>query len=226
MLAPVLGYDVDGVIWYQGESNTPKPQGYKALFGDFAAHLRAYYKKDLPVIFTQLASFVDPAGTTGENWAQLRDEQRQCLDIPNTAMVVTIDCGEWNDIHPQDKKTVGQRLALCAKRLAYGEDVACFGPSAKEAVIINGELKITFDHGTGLWAKNGRPVVEVVDSNEKAHHFYAKIVENTLVVQAGEIPVCRVLFAWTDYPAVVLYNAHGLPASPFNIPVTKPACSN
>jgi len=224
MLAPVLGYDVDGVIWYQGESNTQKPQVYKALFNDFVAHLRTHYTEDLPVIFTQLASFVSPEHTTGDNWAQLREQQRQCQEIPNTAMAVTIDCGEWNDIHPKDKKTVGERLALCARRLAYGEDVACYGPSAKEAVINGGELIINFDHGVGLWAKNGRPLVEVIDSDEKSHHFYAKISEDTLVAQVGEIAANRVRFAWTDYPAVVLYNAYNLPASPFNIPITTHSC--
>ena len=223
MLAPVLGYGVDGVIWYQGESNANNPHGYKAMFWDFVAHLRKYYRDDLPVIFTQLPNYVNPADAAGENWAQLREQQRQCLEIPHTAMAVTIDCGEWNDIHPQNKKTVGERLALCARRLAYGEDVMCYGPSAKEAVIANGVLKITFDHGVGLWAKNGRPVVEVIDPNGKAHHIYAKIEEDTLAAQVGDIAAGSVRFAWTDCPVVVLYNAHGLPASPFNIPVTMHA---
>jgi len=219
MLAPVLGYDVDGVIWYQGETNAPNPQGYKALFGAFISHIRKYYRGDLPVIFTQLPNYVDLTNATGENWAQLRDEQRQCLEIPGTAMAVTIDCGEWNDIHPQDKKTVGERLALCAKRLAYGEDVVCSGPVANEVVIYNGEMKIYFDNGVGLWAKNGRPVVEVLDSKETVHHFYAKTECETLTAQIGTIDAQRVRFGWADCPTVVLYNAYGLPASPFNIPV-------
>jgi sialate O-acetylesterase len=219
MIAPVLGYDIDGMIWYQGESNVAEPHAYKTLYTEFVLHLRKHYKEDLPVIFTQLANFIDPFGIPGENWATLRDQQRQCLELPHTAMAVAIDCGEWNDIHPQDKKTVGERLALCARRLAYGEDVIASGPAARKAVICNGELRISFDYGEGLWAKNGRPVVEVVDSNETVRHLYAKIEDTYLIAHVGETIANRVRFGWTDCPAVVLYNACGLPASPFNIPV-------
>ena len=218
MLAPVLGHSIHGVIWYQGESNTGAPQGYKALFAAFVSLLRKHFGEDLPVIFTQLANFVDPH-SSGENWAELRHQQSQCLEIPKTAMAVTIDCGEWNDLHPQDKKTVGERLALSARRLAYGEDIAYSGPVAKEAVINNGELKISFNHGEGLWAKNARPMVEVITANETTHHFYAKIEDDTLIAQVGDIHATHVRFAWTDCPAVVLYNAHGLPASPFKLAI-------
>jgi len=220
MLAPVLGYSVSGVIWYQGESNTGSPQGYKSLFGEFVRLLRKTYNDDLPVIFTQLANFVDPYGSTGENWAELRGEQSQCLAIPNTAMVVTIDCGEWNDLHPQDKKTVGERLALCARHLVYDEDIVYSGPAAKTAVVINGELQICFDSAAGLWAKNSRPVIEVIDTSGTMHHFYANINGETLSAQIGETKARQVRFAWTDCPPITLYNAYNLPASPFKIPVS------
>ena len=218
MLAPVLGYDVDGMIWYQGESNTGDPQDYKAMFCAFVRHLRKHYKYDLPVISTQLANYVSPSDT-GEGWALVRDQQRQCLEIPNTAMAVAIDCGEWNDLHPQDKKTVGQRLALWARRLAYSEDIASSGPAAKAAEICNGTLSISFDYGEGLWAKNGRPMVEVLDSKGMPHHFYAKIEDETLTAQVGGVDAKQVRFGWTDCPAVVLYNAYDLPASPFSISI-------
>ncbi|MCL2404133.1 MAG: sialate O-acetylesterase [Defluviitaleaceae bacterium] len=219
MLAPVLNYSVSGVIWYQGESNTGSPQGYKSLFGAFVTMLRKHHGEGLPVIYTQLANYVDPHGS-GENWAMLRDEQRQCLDIPNTAMAVTIDCGEWNDLHPQDKKNVGERLALCARHLAYGEDIVHSGPVAKNAIFSSGELTINFEYGAGLWAKNGRPVVEVLGPNNTKHHLNAKICGESLIVQVGELCAQRVRFAWMDCPTVVLYNAYGLPASPFSIAVS------
>ncbi|MCL2399396.1 MAG: beta galactosidase jelly roll domain-containing protein [Defluviitaleaceae bacterium] len=220
MLAPILGYSIEGVIWYQGESNTPDPQEYKALFTAFVEHLREHFGSNLPVIYTQLANFIDPYNS-GINWAVLREQQRQCLDIPNTAMAVTIDCGEWNDLHPQDKKTVGERLALCAKNLVYGEDAAYSGPMVKSAVVEDGMLTISFDHAKGLWANNGHPMLEIEDLNGSIYFLYAKIKGETLVTQVHNMSISRVRFGWIDCPTVILYNAYGLPASPFevNVPV-------
>ncbi|MCL2570894.1 MAG: sialate O-acetylesterase [Defluviitaleaceae bacterium] len=215
MMAPVLGYSIDGIIWYQGESNTSSPQGYKAVYEAFVGHMRMHFG-DVPVIFTQLANFVDPAGN-GQNWAELREEQRQCLEIENTAMAVTIDCGEYNDLHPQDKKTVGERLALAAKSLAYGKNIPYSGPIAKSAAMMNGKITINFLHGEGLWAKHGRPVVEVIDSNDISHHLVGIIEDEILLVKIGGLEAKKARFAWADCPTVVLYNAHGLPASPFEI---------
>jgi sialate O-acetylesterase len=117
MLAPVLGYQADGVIWYQGESNTAQPDDYAELFAAFVALLRRGIRPDLPVIFTQLARFDDPDDPGGRRWAALREQQALGLNIPNTAMADAWDCGEWNDIHPLDKRTVGRRLAEQRGRL-------------------------------------------------------------------------------------------------------------
>jgi len=214
MLAPVLGYSVDGVIWYQGESNTASPQGYKDAFAALVTLLRESVGEDIPVIFTQLANYITPDGT-GENWAELREQQLQCLSIPNTAMAVAIDCGEWNDLHPQDKKTVGERLALGAKRLAYGQDIVYSGPIATRASTCDGEITIYFDHADGLWASNGRPLVEIIDDMGMCHHLYGVIEDSSITVNAGNINAKQVRFGWTDCPTVVLYNAHNLPGSPF-----------
>jgi len=228
MLAPLLGTIVEGVIWYQGESNTAQPHDYVTLFTAFVNHLRTHFssisqnphaKENLPIIFTQLANFVDPFGTTGDNWAMLREQQRKCLTIPNTAMAVAIDCGEWNDLHPQDKKTVGERLALCAQRLAYKKDVIFEGPTATKAIHEDGVLTIYFDNSEGLWAKNGRPMVEIIDLEGDVLTRYAIIKNNALIINVKDIlrPLSRVRFGWTDCPTVVLYNAYSLPASPFEL---------
>jgi len=271
MLAPIMGYSIDGAIWYQGESNTASPESYKSLFTAFVKHLHQHFGESTPVIFTQLANYIDPNGN-GENWARLREQQKNCLSIPNTAMAVAIDCGEYNDLHPQDKKTVGQRLALCARHLAYNENVAYQGPIATKATIKANqannntcnnaktsntpntiakkeptspkvEITIHFNNAEGLWAKNGRPIVEAIDSKGISHHLAAEIKENTLVAQLDtpissteascqsttqvdatlanvsiEIPeISKLRFGWMDCPPVVLYNAHNLPASPFEI---------
>ena len=221
MLAPVLGYSIDGIIWYQGESNTGQPGDYKELFTSFAAHVRKYYNEELPIIFTQLANFIDPQQSNrfvpGENWAELREQQRCCLDISNTAMAVAIDCGEWNDLHPVDKKTVGERLALHARRMLYNEDIVSDGPTVDRIESANGILTIYFRHAKGLWAKNGHPLLDVIDKQGDTHRLYAVINGECLTTDVGDIKVSKVRFGWVDCPPVTLYNAHGLPASPFEI---------
>jgi len=220
MLAPVLGYSADGMIWYQGESNTKNPFDYKALFTQFVQHVREYYGEDFPIIFNQLANYIEPSGNW-EGWTFLREQQRKCLNIPNTAMSVSIDCGEWNDLHPMDKKTVGERLALHARRLAYRENIVSDGPIAVGAELKDKELTIYFENATGLWAKGGHPIVEIIDGVGNVRRVYAAVKGETLFVNLSRHKIDEkiIRFGWTDCPSVTLYNAYNLPASPFEIKI-------
>jgi sialate O-acetylesterase len=228
MLAPLCGLSLDGIIWSQGESNTARPHDYKALFTAFSSNIRKNFG-DIPIIFTQTANYVDPYsynfiegfGTPGEYWAILREQQRKCLEIPNTAMAVTIDCGEYNDIHPTDKKTVGERLALHARRLAYKEDIVSDGPTVIKAEYHNGRLTIFFKHGEGLWEKGGHPLLDVIDGEGAVHRLYASVWDDALNIIVGDMNPTSVRFGWADCPIVPLYNAHCLPASPFDIDITS-----
>ena len=214
MLAPVLKYPVSGVIWYQGESNVGRDHEYLDYFKQLVSLFRSHYGEDTPVIYNQLANYVSSPTGSGEAWAALREAQRLALEIPNTAMSVSIDCGEYNDLHPQDKKTVGERLALASQGHS--------GPLAKSAVIEVDQVRVTFDHGTGLWAKNGRPMLELVDEDGYVHFVYASTQGNQLCAtfnptKVGKVQLVR--FGWTDCPPVTLYNAKGLPASSFSLGV-------
>ncbi|MCL2355840.1 MAG: hypothetical protein FWC70_01615 [Defluviitaleaceae bacterium] len=214
MLAPLTGLSIEGALWYQGESNTYAPERYEPMFTEFIKFFREKFT-DLPFIFTQLANYIDPNGD-GENWAALREQQRKCLKIPNTAMAVTIDCGEYNDLHPTDKKTVGERLALHALRMVYGKNAAADGPTVSSVTQANGEVTIFFRNASGLWSKNGRPQLELIDEHGNIETVFARIHENTLVVRSEKI-FEKIRFGYTDCPAVTLYNAAYLPASPFEI---------
>jgi sialate O-acetylesterase len=119
MLAPVLPYAYDGMIWYQGESNIHEPDDYRELFEAFARNVRSRNRSELPIIFTLLARYDDPGDPGNKKLKAIREQQRRCLEIPDTGMVDAYDCGEWNDIHPLDKRTVGRRLAERAKALLY-----------------------------------------------------------------------------------------------------------
>ncbi|MCL1862829.1 MAG: sialate O-acetylesterase [Defluviitaleaceae bacterium] len=224
MLAPVLGYSVDGLIWYQGESNTGNPHSYMNLFKAFVTHIRSYYE-DLPIIFTQVANYMDPFsypfvggfGAPGAYWAILREQQRQCLTLPNTAMAVTIDCGEYNDLHPKDKKTVGERLALHARRMVYGENIVSDGPTFEKVEYIKSTKSIVvhFKNAEGLWAKGGHPTMLVLFKDSSVHSVFCAIDGNKLISPAGALEPKAVRYGWADCPSVAIYNAYGLPASPF-----------
>ena len=119
----MLKYSIKGAIWYQGESNTSEPEKYSELFPKMIESWRENWHQEasnFPFLFVQLANFMESReNPTDTNWARLREAQKAALNVPKTGMAVTIDVGEWNDIHPLDKKTVSDRLATAAQHLAF-----------------------------------------------------------------------------------------------------------
>src|SRR5690606_31108790 len=147
------------------------------------------------------------------------ERQRLTLDTPNTAMAVTIDIGEANDLHPQDKKTLGIRLALCARKLAYGEDIVYSGPLYAGMEVHEQAIHLRFDHiGGGLVAR-GCPLrgCEICREDGVFVPAHAEIVDEQVIVSHDQIRHPQhVRYAWADNPSEAnLYNAEGLPASPF-----------
>jgi len=126
MIAPIVDYTIKGSVWYQGESNTSKPGEYAKLQPAMINDWRSKWKEgDLPFLFVQLPGFMDYNYLPSESqWAMFREAQAKSLSLPNTAMAVAIDIGEWNDVHPDLKKEVGDRLELAAEKIAYGENGA------------------------------------------------------------------------------------------------------
>lgn len=223
MIAPLLNYRIKGVIWYQGESNADRPAEYNKLFSTLINDWREKWNEgNFPFLFVQLSNFMNPRSEPSEsNWALLRESQLKTLSVPNTGMVVTYDIGEWNDIHPLDKKDVGKRLFLAAEKVAYGNDnVVYSGPIYKSMKVEDNKIVLSFTNiGTGIIAKgNGELKYFSIAGADK--HFdwaKAKIDGNKVVVWSDEIskPVA-VRYAWADDPEDAnLYNKEGLPASPF-----------
>jgi sialate O-acetylesterase len=154
-------------------------------------------------------------------WAELRYGQLRTLTVPNTAMVVTIDAGEWNDIHPLEKKTVGERLARAARKSAYGnEKIVYSGPVYKSFVKEADSIIIEFDHiGSGLATKGGGDLkyFAIAGADRKLVWAEARIQNNKVIVWSNEVKnPAKVRYAWADNPERAnLYNFEGLPASPF-----------
>lgn len=220
MINPLINYNIKGAIWYQGESNTGKPKEYGDLLTTMITDWRSKWnQKDLPFFTVQLANFMEPKAQPVEsNWAELRDQQRQVsLKLPNTGLAVIIDIGEWNDIHPLNKKTVGDRLALQALKVADKKDIIADGPVYQSMKIEGNKIILSFKTGTDDFA----PVSElkgfaIKGKDGKYEWAKAKMGGKKIIVWNDTVsnPI-SVRYDWADNPDGNLKNKTGLPASPF-----------
>jgi sialate O-acetylesterase len=235
MIHPVLPYAIKGAIWYQGEANGSEGESYfhkmRALVNGWR---QVWDQGDFPFYYVQLTSFMtptnDPAG--GDGWSRLREAQARALAITNTAMAVTIDVGEADDIHPKNKLDVGERLARWALVRDYGvTNLVAGSPMYCKMAVEGDKVRVFFDDaGSGLMAgtKNkAEPVREDVSStlrqfavagaDRKWHWADARIDGSTVVVASTNVPApVAVRYAYSMNPAGAnLYNRAGLPAAPF-----------
>ncbi len=225
MVAPIVNQTtIKGMIWYQGESNAGDPYSYYSYLPALIQDWRHQWKEnELPFLYVQLPNFQDINYTPGESqWATLRDAQLKALSIPNTAMTVAIDLGEWNDIHPLRKKAIGNRLALAAKHLAYGDkEIIYSGPTLKSTEVENDKIILSFENvGNGIISKDGEPLrwFAVAGDNKKFVWANVKIQgkDKLVVSEESVLHPKYVRYAWMDNPENVnFYNSTGLPASPF-----------
>ena len=220
--APVIPYGIRGVIWYQGESNADEADQYRRLLPLMIRDWRhAWGQGDFAFLQVQLANFGPASATPGpSHWAQLRDAQFSALDVPNTGMAVAIDVGEANDIHPQDKKSVGLRLARWALAETYDRGGVPSGPLFAGATVgADGRMRIRFRHADGLATRDGRPVshLAIAGLDKKFTAAESIIDGETLLVWHPQVTrPAAVRYAWADNPeGCNLVNAAGLPASPF-----------
>jgi sialate O-acetylesterase len=223
MIHPLLNYSIKGVIWYQGESNADRWKDYNQLLSALITDWRRNWKQgEFPFLFVQLPNFMEVKDQpSNSNWALLREAQLQTLSVPNTAMAVAIDLGEWNDIHPLHKKEVGERLALAARASAYGErKLVSSGPRYEKMKIKNGKIILQFSgSGKGLKMGTGAETGSFAIAGEDKKFVWAKykISKDRVIVWSEQVknPVA-VRYAWADNPGgALLYNREGLPASPF-----------
>ena len=226
MIHPLQPYPVRGVIWYQGESNADdvdEALRYRQQFPDMIRQWRAQWRApELPFLWVQLAGFGSGKDRGQRSpWAVLRESQSAALSLPATAQAVAIDIGDAGDIHPRNKRDVGRRLALAARRVAYGEAVPWSGPVATGTTFDGDAAVVRFDSGArALAARGGGEEIhgfQLAGADRIFHPATARIDGATLVVRsAGVAAPVAVRYAWRDDPADAdLVNDAGLPASPF-----------
>ena len=149
--SPALPYAIKGFLWYQGEANTDHPAEYNALLPALIEDWRTKWGLgELPFLYVQLPQLHEAQYTpAASHWAELREAELHALKVPNTGMAVAIDAGEWNDIHPLNKKVVGDRLALLAEMIAYGDkEVVAEGPLYESATVEGDKIVVRFKNGS------------------------------------------------------------------------------
>jgi len=235
-VSPYIPFAIKGVLWYQGESEGCSPMknalNYKTLFADLIRCWRKEWNRDdLPFLFVQLAPYrlMSPVPEDSP-WSRIRDAQNEALKLPHTGMAVILDSGNEKDIHPTDKKPVGDRLAQWAKATIYGMDVVPAGPMFEKMEIKGDKAVVTFKYaGKGIEARDLTLIGGHELKKEKLQGFAicgadkkfvwadAQITApNQVTVSAAEVktPVA-VRYAWASFPLCNLYNKDGFPASSF-----------
>lgn len=214
-------YGIRGAIWYQGETNADyHPETYTTTFSRMIRCWRDLWQEEFPFLFVQLAPFNQWLGCTGENYPIIRACQAQVAKtVPGTWMASIGDVGmEW-DIHPKDKRTVGNRLALLAQSHVYGETLLCEAPELMDVTRDGDSLVLRFANAEGLHLTGTlQAMVGVTESGECRELTHAEIRDHALI-----LPHCQEIrqlkYAWTGYYEINLFNAAGIPAVPFEVTV-------
>jgi len=229
MIAPLVPCGIAGAIWYQGESNAGRAHQYRSLFNDMIANWRADFGQgDFPFLLVQLAPWDRNQKRSIEeitkapvesDWAELREAQLlSTKTLPNVGMAVITDYGDKDDIHPAKKEPVGARLALAARAIAYGQNIAYSGPAYRALAIEGSNAILSFDHANGgLEARGGElQGFSIAGADRKFVWAKAVIDGGKVIVSSPNVPhPIAVRYGWADFPVVNLFNKAGLPASPF-----------
>jgi sialate O-acetylesterase len=221
MIQPVAPLAISGAIWYQGEANAERAWQYRtllpAMIGDWR---KTFGQGDFPFYIVSLPAFLHRRDQPGDDaWAELREAQALTAGkVKNSGLAVTIDTGDADNIHPKDKKVVGERLALCALARTYGKKIPSDGPTFSSVEHLPGALKLHFRHlDGGLVVKGDKPEEFAVAGNDRQWHWAdARVKGDSVVVSSPLVPNPQAArYAWQANPAATLYNGAGLPAAPF-----------
>ena len=219
MMTRVIPYTIRGFWYYQGEEDSYNAENYGVLMKCLIELWRRKWQdENMPFILNQLPMYIAKGEEDDKSWAVLREQQRlTAQNIPNTYMNVLIDCGEFDNIHPTDKQTVGWRMALQCLEHVYG--IACHGnvPVHKAIRQEKNRVVVTFDCKKLMVKGNEITLFELAGSDGIFYPASAELYSPQEVVVFSEMveaPVA-VRYAWTNFGQVTLYGENELPAAPF-----------
>ncbi len=229
LVAPLIPLAIKGVAWYQGENNQGEGKDYRTIFGNMIRDWREKWGEgDFPFVYVQLANY--KAGPI-QSWPYVRESQLKTLALPNTGMAVAVDVGNPGNVHPADKLDVGNRLALAARHVAYGEDIVYSGPIYSSMKVSGNQIALSFTHqGGGLiigqapWVPTGfQPLPNdhlvgftIAGADKNFVPADARIDGDKVIVSSPQVAApAAVRYDWANAPECNLYNKEKLPASPF-----------
>jgi sialate O-acetylesterase len=218
MIHPLLNYPIRGAIWYQGESNITNAGHYRELFSTMVRCWRdGWNQRVFPFYFVQIAPF--RYENSADFAAYLREAQQQSLALQNTGMVVTMDIGDVNDIHPVNKPEVGRRLALLALNRTYGfRQLICGGPVFSHWEKEESAARLFFDHAPGGLISGSAEIRGFFLAGKEGEFYPVKAVidSNTVVLKCDRVSSpSRIRYAFSDTAIVNIFNHSGLPLAPF-----------
>lgn len=214
-ILPLDTFDIQGVIWYQGESNAHNKDAHEKLFPMLVDSWRTYWHNDsLPFYYVQLSGLNRPS------WPWFRDSQRLMeQNISHTGMVVSMDHGDSLDVHPRHKKAIGHRLALRALADTYGHiGFQPCGPVLRNAEFLKDAVVLQFDHANELRTSDGKApaTFEIAEVDGLFEPAIAEIDGNTIRLYNKKIRSPKyVRYGWQPFTRANLVNESGLPASTF-----------
>lgn len=222
MLKKLVPYGIRGVIWYQGETDGDfHPEAYQEVFSAMIKDWRALWREELPFLFVQLAPFGEWMACKGNTYGIVRScQEAVSKTVPGTWMATTGDVGmEW-DIHPKNKRPVGERLALLARGHVYKETLLCDPPEAVSAERNGKEVIVKFLHADGLFLKgDALQAMQAVNKDGTLLPVTQAEVQKDRLILHGAEEVAELLFGETDYYEVNLYNEAQIPAKPFRMKI-------
>lgn len=224
-IEPIANYAIKGAIWYQGESNATHPEIHDALFTALVNNWRkAWQQGNFPIYMVQL-----PGISNRSRWPEFRESQKRLGErIEKVAMAVIIDIGDSLDVHPKEKKTVGERLSLIALAKTYAFNLSYSGPVLEKYEIKSNKVYLYFNHANQLKPKSGNEIkgFSLVGYNKAGTEELIVEVEKITINGTTitlEIPsylqLTRINYGWLPFPSCNLVNESDLPGSPFKIEV-------